>query len=787
MKFYSSSSVLFISCLVAPATASGANSTSLFHSLITASPSVSPSPAPVKSVTSIQKKSSAPTLSPLSVKTYSVASLGPTSGGKAVVATVDSQAGNTTATETSMSSVGSAVCLDQKNMQTDKLAFTTYYTGTKDITTKSAVRDISHAMKKAIMDLVQNETVDTTAVEHSLGFWVDNVTFGSTPTLSYYPSFSVGLTTLSFNMTFSFECCADYEDLENKVLQLMISFLLNKQDILSTNFAKNLNDTAFVKILWNSELADITVASTPTQSPTAMSTVAQTSASTSSPTARVPITVAVPSKMVVITTTTFNFTSVTITQWESTTSAYYSSYYQKYSGFQGAIVSAKYSHFERVEYTQEIVIYFSLVVTYTYSSVSVVQVAQQALNTTTTKDTYSKKLVADLGVDLTVENVEYKNPPTNPPTKKPTKKPSASPTTTAPIKSTESPTKVPNIGTTIGLYNANTNSPSSIAPKTTTFSSQMVISASSSFTFTSTIIQQWESTTSAYYTNYYQQTSGLRECSVTAKYDTIEKVEYSQQYVIYFYLVVQYQYTSVSNVVNAAQNVLSTSANKESYSSELVSVIGSTVEVETVTYSTPQPTKKPTKQPTKKSMESSGSPEVLETLTGYMTIQCASGTPLNAANFVVWQSVTASYIVSYWSFETSQVSGLNVTVIPDTIESIDELRLIYKINFSLRISYTSISVSVASIAEYPFAPSDAFKFIMQLSNRDFDIDLVDVEFSSSNTSNSTGSTGASPSASVQSAGTSSVTAMGTTSSAGTVPLFSFSMGFVCVMTVLLSL
>jgi hypothetical protein len=252
-------------------------------------------------------------------------------------------------------------------------------------------------------------------------------------------------------------------------------------------------------------------------------------------------------------------------------------------------------------------------------------------------------------------------------------------------------------------------------------------------------------------------------------------------------LVVQYQYTSVSQVVLVAENVLSTSTSKEAYSSELVSIIGSTVQVETVTYSTPQPTKKPTKPPSKTYVESSSGSGGLETLSGYMTIQCASGTPLNAANFVVWQSVTASYIISYWSFDTSQVSGLNVTVIPETIESIDELRLVYKINFSLKITYTSISVSVESIAEYPFAPSDAFKYIMQLSNRDFDIDLVDVEYFS-NSSNSTGITDAAPSASVPSDSTSSVTAMGTTSSAvGTVPLLRYSMGFVCVMIVLLSM
>lgn len=792
MKFYSSPFVLFISCLVAPSTASEANSTSLFQSLITASPSVSPSPIPVKSVTSVQKKYPVPTLSPMSVKTYSVASLEPTSSGKTVVSTSDGPSANTTATETSsMSSVGSAVCAAQEVRQTDELAFTVSYDVSKDITTKSAVKNITEAMKKSIMDLLQNETVDTTGVEHSLGFWVEDVTFNSTPILSYYPMFSVGFTTLLFNMTFSFECCADYVSLENKVFQLMVSFLVNKQDNLSVIFAKYLNDTAFAKIQWNSELASTTVASSPTQSPTksptAMATLAQTSSFTASPSARTPKTVAVPSKMVVITASTFNFTSVTITQWETTTSAYYSSYYQQTSGFQGATVSAKYSHFERVEYTQEIVIYFSLVVTYTYSSISVVQVAQQVLNTTTSKETYSKTLVADLGVDLTVDTVEYKNPPTSPPTKKPTKKPSVSPTTTAPIKSTEAPTKVPITGPTISLFSANTNSPSSSAPKTTTFSSQMVISASSSFTFTSTIIQQWESTTSAYYTNYYQQTSGLRECSVTAKYESIEHVESRQEYVIYYYLVVQYQYTSVSQVVHVAENVLSTSTSKEAYSSELVSIIGSTVQVETVTYSTPQPTKKPSKKPSKIYVEHSSGSGGLETLSGYMTIQCASGTPLNAANFVVWQSVTASYIMSYWSFDTSQVSGLNVTVIPETIESIDELRLVYKINFSLKITYTSISVSLESIAEYPFAPSDAFKYIMQLSNRDFDIDLVDVEYFS-NSSNSTGITDASPSTSVPSDSTSSVTAMGATSSAvGTVPLLRYSMGCVCVMIVLLSM
>jgi hypothetical protein len=808
MKISSFSPFLILSCLVAPA-ASLEDSPNLFvQSLPTAAPSVSPSPSPVmvkvltttagapqtkpialsptypKDASSSSSSSSSPP-SPKSVDPYSFMSSKPTS------ATIPTDNATAAAVETSSSSVGSAVCFDKLGKQTDKLAFTTFFSDSKEITTESTVEAISEAMKKSILDLLQNETVNTTNVEHSLGFWVENITLDSTPVLNYSPYYSVGLKTLSFNMTFSFECCADYETVEDKVFQLLVSFLVKKQNVLSSMYAKNLNDTAFEEIQWWSEGEITTAASSSTMSPskipTIKSTEAKTSAPTASPAAKKPKTLSVPSKMVVSAASSFNFTSVTIAQWETTTSAYYTSYYQQTSDFQGATVSAKYSYAERMQYTQEYVIHFSLVVTYTYSSVSVVEVARQALNTTTSKKAYSSTLVENLGVDLAVDSVEYVNPPTSPPTKRPTKKPTAHPTTPPPIISNKSVTETPVKVTspTVSLFSVKSSKPTSSAPKTVTFPSQMVISASSSFNFTSTAIAEWESTTSEYYTTYYQQTSGLRECSVAAKYENIEQLQDTQQYVLHFTLVVQYQYTSVSQVIEVAKNVLYTSTSKESYSSKLVSFLGTNVNVETVKYSSPQPTKKPTKNPSKTSNESTmTSSEGLATLTGSMTIRCATGSPLNAANFVLWQSVTASYIMSYWSTKTTKVSGLNVTVIPGTIESTNEVDFEYKINFSLNMTFTYISVSVSSIAEYPFAPSDAYKYVMQLSNRKFDIDLVKVEYGS-DSSNLTNSSDYNPSAS-QSNSAGPVSAIAASSAVGSRSILSYSFGMICGLMVYLT-
>jgi hypothetical protein len=280
-------------------------------------------------------------------------------------------------------------------------------------------------------------------------------------------------------------------------------------------------------------------------------------------------------------TASFEFTSTVIMQWESTTSSYYSSYYQQTLGLQGASVTAKYSYLEQVEYTQVFIIHFSLIVTYTYSSISIVEVAQEALYTSSSKETYSSTLVENIGVDLAVDNVEYVSPPTNPPTKKPFFIPTA---------------KIPSSS----LSHLETDQPTPSTLKTVTFSSQMVISVSSTFTFSSTVIEQWESATSTYYTYYYQETSGLQECSVTVKYKSIEQVQYTQQYAIYFSLVVQYQFTSVLEVADVAEEVFYTSESKESYSAELGSILRNAVQVDTVKYSTPQPTMRPYASPTSK-------------------------------------------------------------------------------------------------------------------------------------------------------------------------------------------
>jgi len=299
---------------------------------------------------------------------------------------------------------------------------------------------------------------------------------------------------------------------------------------------------------------------------------AETSPPTASPTVTKPKSVTVPCKMTISTATaSFQFTSTVIMQWESTTSSYYSSYYQQTSGLQGASVTAKYSYLEQVEYTQVFIIHFSLIVSYTYTSISIVEVAQEALYTSSSKETYSSTLVENLGVDLAVDNVEYVSPPTS----SPTKKPFFTPTARSPSRSLETDQPTPN------------------TPKTVIFSSQMVISVSSSFTFSSTVIEQWESATSTYYTNYYQETSGLQECIVTVKYKSIEQLQYAEQYAIYFSLVVQYQFTSVIEVAEVAEEAFYTSVSKESYSEELGSILRNAVQVDTVKYSTPQPTMRP--------------------------------------------------------------------------------------------------------------------------------------------------------------------------------------------------
>lgn len=461
---------------------------------------------------------------------------------------------------TTFSDVGSAVCFAQFSNETDELAFAVYFKDSKDVTTKSTVGSISQAMQKSILDLLkQNATaLASFQLTHFLGVSVDNVTLDDTPALYYSPTYSLEFKTLSFNMTLSFECCADYEKLEMEVFKLVKLLLLSEQETLAKNFKQNLNDEDFQNIKFASGVSltqDVMPTVSPTGSPTMTSTTAQTDMPTFSPTSKQPLSVNVPGKMMVSTSSYFSFTSTTITQWESFTSAYYTNYYQQTSGLQECSVTAQYQSSERVQSFEQYTVSFSLVVTYTkvvtttaQTSVSVAEYARKALSSSTAKQSYSAKLKANTGVNLTVTDVEYVNPPTSSPTKSPSKKPRSSPSSSPskkPVVFTYSPTTTP------------AEAPSASQQSSATVASlmgTMVIQCSSALNAKNYVT--WQNETASYIVSYWSTYDGSTKLTglknVTIIPGQIANTETKFEYVITYSLLFTFDSSSVS-VTDIAQ------------------------------------------------------------------------------------------------------------------------------------------------------------------------------------------------------------------------------------------